>query len=189
VKKWRKQWDYKTISWLLPVCGHDVKSWSIYSCHHRNGVYVSCISMFIKTMGKLCVAFDCSNIPGKGVSLFKFPNNLALRAEWTRQVQRNGADFKDPTKNFFACSEHFTKDCFEKDTELAASFGIKKQRRLIDGAIPTIFKRPEAPTPSTSQSPSLKVAPCHWNELLLHTTKFTSQRRKEELMKKERDLE
>jgi len=129
-------------------------SWPIYSYHHRNGVYVSCISAFIKTMGKQrCVAFDCSNVPGEGMSLFKFPNDLALWAEWTRQVQRTRADFKGPTKNSFACSEHFTKDCFKKDIELAASFGIKKQQRLIKGVIPMIFKRPETFTKSKSQSP------------------------------------
>jgi len=51
------------------------------------------------------------------------------------------------------CSEHLTKDCFEKDTEIAARFGI----RLVQGTIPIIFKRP-----ANSCSSSLKwVVPSH----------------------------
>jgi len=45
-------------------------------------------------------------------------------------------------KNSVLCSEHFTKDCIEIDTEYAAKYaGQKKQRRLVKGAIPMIFKK------------------------------------------------
>ena len=36
---------------------------------------------------KKCVAAGCSNEPSQQVSLLKLPRDLALRKEWTRQVQ------------------------------------------------------------------------------------------------------
>ena len=39
-------------------------------------------------MGKRCVAAGCSNMNGDGVSLFRFPRDPALRAQWNKQVQR-----------------------------------------------------------------------------------------------------
>ena len=66
------------------------------------------------------------------------------------------ADFKGPTKSSVLCSEHFTKDCFEKDTEISASFGMKKRRRLVKGAIPKIFKKGHQILP-----PALQVHPSH----------------------------
>ena len=37
---------------------------------------------------------------------------------------------------------HFTEDCFEVDSALAAQFRMKNRRRLKPDAIPTIFLRP-----------------------------------------------
>lgn len=88
-----------------------------------------------------CVAAGCSNTPSDRITLFRFPRDPALRKEWTRQVQRTRADWK-PTENSSLCSEHFTADCFEIDSSIAASFGISKRKRLTAGAIPTIFIRP-----------------------------------------------
>jgi len=57
-------------------------------------------------------------------------------------VQRTRDDWTGPTKNSVLCSEHFTKDCIEIDTEFAAKYaGQKKRCRLVKGAIPTIFKK------------------------------------------------
>ena len=68
------------------------------------------------------------------------------------------ADFKGPTKSSVLYCEHFTKDCFKKDIEITASFGMKKRHRLIKGAIPTIFKKGHQILP-----PALQVHPSHWN--------------------------
>ena len=43
-----------------------------------------------------------------------------------------------PTESSVLCSTHFTKDCFEPNTSIAATFGMK----IKPDAIPTIFERP-----------------------------------------------
>jgi len=78
-------------------------------------------------------------LSGGNISCFQFPENANLQAVWVKKVLSTRADFKGPTKSSVLCSEHFTKDCFEKDTEISASFGMKKRRRLVKGAIPKIF--------------------------------------------------
>jgi len=105
-------------------------------------------------MSKRCVAYDCNNIPSENISCFLFPQEPTLRAAWTKQVQRTRDDWTGPTKNSVLCSEHFTKDCIEIATEYAAKYaGQKKRRRLVKGAIPTIFKK-KSDTPSSASSNS-----------------------------------
>ena len=58
-------------------------------------------------------------------------------------MQRTRAEWK-VTEHSYLCSEHFTLDCFEADTAIAATFGIKKRKRLKPNAIPTIFVRAES---------------------------------------------
>ena len=72
-------------------------------------------------MGKRCVVDGCSNIHGKGVSLFGFPKNKSLRAKWIKAVQRTRAIWNEPGKYSYVCSDHFTKDCFEQ-----TSIGVGK---------------------------------------------------------------
>ena len=74
---------------------------------HWNGIDVSCILAFVKTMGKRCMAFGCSYVPSKGISLFQFPTDFVLQAEWTKQAQRTR---DGPTNHSILCSEHITKD-------------------------------------------------------------------------------
>ena len=97
-------------------------------------------------MGKRCVAAGCSNTNADGVSLFRFPRNPSLRAIWNKQVQRTRAYWKDATEYSVLCSEHFTSDCFEEDSFIAAQFGIAKRKRLKPDAVPTVFHRPIAAT-------------------------------------------
>ena len=92
-------------------------------------------------MVKRCVAAGCSNTYSDGVSLFQFPRDPALRAQWTKEVQRTRADWQGPSDYSVLCSNHFTNDCFEEDTIIAARFGIEKRRRLKPKAIPTVFHR------------------------------------------------
>ena len=93
-------------------------------------------------MGKRCVAAGCSNTNANGKSLFRFPRDPSLRAQWNKQVQRTRADWKDATEYSVLCSDHFTSNCFEEDSYIAAQFGIAKRKRLKPDAVPTIFDRP-----------------------------------------------
>ena len=56
-------------------------------------------------------------------------------------MQRTRANWQGPSDYSVLCSDHFTNDCFEEDTTIAARFGIGKRRRLKPNAIPTVFHR------------------------------------------------
>ena len=58
-----------------------------------------------------------------------------------RENNKTRAQWK-ATEHSYLCSEHFTKDCFEVDSAIAAQFGIKKRKALKPGAVPSIFVRP-----------------------------------------------
>ena len=90
-----------------------------------------------------CVAAGCSNGPGPGITIHKFPKDPALRKQWEKQVQRKRANWK-ATDSSVLCSEHFTEDCFEKTAAIAAQFGIARKRKLLPNAVPTIFPRTAA---------------------------------------------
>lgn len=92
-------------------------------------------------MPKRCVAAGCSNTNKDGVSLFLFPRDQVLLGQWTKQVCRTRAKW-NPTKYSVLCSKHFTADCFEEDSSIAASFGMEKRKRLKVDAVPTLFERP-----------------------------------------------
>ena len=108
-------------------------------------------------MVKRCIAAGCSNTYADGISLFSFPRDPSLRAQWNKQVQRTRADWRDATNYSVLCSEHFTKDCFEQGSVMASQFGIQKRRRLKPNAVPTIFNRPPAAT--TANQGNLKEGP------------------------------
>ena len=91
-------------------------------------------------MVKRCVATGYSNTYKDGISLLQFPRDPALRKQWTKEVQRTCANWQGPSDNSVLCSKHFTNDCFEEDTAIAARFGIKKRRRLKSNAVPTVFR-------------------------------------------------
>ena len=103
-------------------------------------------------MGKRCVAAGCSNTNGDGVSLFRFPRDPALRAQWNKQVQRTRADWKGATEYSVLCSEHFTSKCFEEDSFIAAQFGLTKRKRLKPDAVPSVFHRTTAATETHGHS-------------------------------------
>ena len=92
-------------------------------------------------MVKRCIAVGCSNTYSDGVSLFQFLRDPAIRAQWTKEVQRTRANWQGPSDYSVLCSNHFTNDCFEEDTIIDARFGIEKQRHLKPKAIPTVFHR------------------------------------------------
>ena len=93
------------------------------------------------TMVKRCIAAGCSNTYRENVSLFCFPRDSALKERWTKQVRRTRAGWSGPTANSYLCSDHFSEDCFERDTLMAAKLGIQKRKKLKPDAVPTIFER------------------------------------------------
>ena len=93
-------------------------------------------------MPKRCVAYGCGSINKAGFSLFCFPKDDSLCKLWT-QVQRTRDKWSGLTAYSFRCSNHFTPDCFEPNSKLAASFKLKIAQRLKQGAVPSIFKRPQ----------------------------------------------
>ena len=97
-------------------------------------------------MGKRCIASGCSNTNSDGVSLFRFSRDPSLRKKWNKQVQRTCANWKDATEYSVLWCDHFTSDCFEMDSFLAAGFGMAKKKCLKPDALPTIFHRPTAAT-------------------------------------------
>ena len=108
-------------------------------------------------MVKRCVAMNCSKTHQDGVSLHR-PTDTSLRLQWTRQVQRTRSNWTGPSQHSVICSDHFTSDCFEEDTAIAAQFGIEKRVRLKPNAVPTVFPRAtSSSTSSSTQSPSVMV--------------------------------
>ena len=99
-------------------------------------------------MVKRYAAASCFNTHADGVSLFSFPRNPSLCTKCNKQVQRTHADWRDATDYSILCSEHFTNDCFEEGSIIAAQFRIQKRRRLKPDTVPTIFYRPAATTAS-----------------------------------------
>ena len=87
-----------------------------------------------------CVAAGCSNTARPGIALYKFPKDPILRKWWERQMHRTRAKWT-ATESSVLCSKHFTAECFEESAALASQFGIgyKRSRRLVRGAVPTIF--------------------------------------------------
>lgn len=105
-----------------------------------------------------CVAAGCSNSSSSSTTLYEFPKDPRLRHEWEGQVQRTRAQWK-ATKYSHLCSEHFTEDCFEAESHLAAGFGIKMRKKLKRGAIPTVFPRQSSSQSHAAMSSRKRPAP------------------------------
>ena len=134
-----------------------------------------------------CVAAGCSNVSSGNISLFKFPNDPALRRQWEKQVQRTRAEWK-AIEHLYLRSEHFTSDCFEADTATAATFGIKKRKRLKPDAIPTIFVRAESRPLTPTLGNDEGVAKSRKRSAATPEISQITQKR-EELLRKGKDLE
>ena len=72
-----------------------------------------CIAAAVLTQKVMASVYSCLQDP-------------ALRAQWTKEVQRTRADWQGPSDYSVLCSNHFTNDCFEEDTIIAGRIGIKK---------------------------------------------------------------
>ena len=72
--------------------------------------------------------------------MHKFPKDANLRRQWVKFVQVKRADFEEPSVHCH-CRSHFSTDCYEKS--YMAEMGLKKQKQLLPGAVPTIQALPE----------------------------------------------
>ena len=110
-------------------------------------------------MVKYCVAAACSSSSSDGVSFFTFPSDPVVKEQWIRQVKRTRAHWNGPTsKHSVLCEKHFMADCFEPHSAIAASMGLKRQKRLKPPAVPTVFERPREPLPSDCEPSSSQTA-------------------------------
>ena len=87
-------------------------------------------------MVKCCVVHFCSNSNKTGYIMHKFPKDANLRRQCVKFVQVERAYFEKPSVHFFICSSHFPADCHEKS--YVAEMGLKQQKQLLPGAVPTI---------------------------------------------------
>lgn len=136
-------WGKAAISEVLNYFGKEFPV--IMAWHHKgNGplwLYRPCIKNFLAA----CIGFlgiwkgshmlhSCmmlSNTYKENISLFMFPRNC-----WTRQV-RKVCGLEHTHSDLVS---HFTEDCFEETTLMAAKFRIKMRRMLRPNAVLTIFE-------------------------------------------------
>ena len=110
---------------------------------------------FFKRMVKHCIAAGCSNTCKQNVSLFISPRDPTLRERWTRQVRRTRAGWSGPTATSYLCSNHFTEDCFDESSLMAAKLGFEKRKTLKPDAVPTVSREQKAaPPPSKIELPA-----------------------------------
>ena len=99
------------------------------------------------TMVKRCLVQFCGNTSKTGHSVHKFPKDPSLRRQWVKFVQVKRANFSEPSENSVICGSHFSSESFERC--LMNEMGLKKQRLLVPGAVPTI--QPETPVNSDAR--------------------------------------
>ncbi|XP_057682094.1 lethal(3)malignant brain tumor-like protein 2 isoform X2 [Corythoichthys intestinalis] len=94
-------------------------------------------------MVKMCCVGNCSNSSNADISIFKFPSDNAVRAQWIEQVKRTRTNWSGPSKFTGVCSKHFTEDCFDQLTAIRRDLGWIQQhpRVLLPSAVPTLFER------------------------------------------------
>ena len=68
-------------------------------------------------------AIGCVNSSGKNPSLsfHQIPSNKRkeIRQEWLRRIKRGQNEKYLPEDSTLICSEHFEKDCFERDLQVS----------------------------------------------------------------------
>ena len=97
------------------------------------------------TMVKRCVIQFCGNSSKTGHRVL--PKDPSLRRQWVKFVQVKRVNFSDPSENSVICGSHFWSESFERC--LMNEMGLKKQRLLVPGAVPTI--QPEPPVNSDAR--------------------------------------
>ena len=90
-----------------------------------------------------CCAVDCTNGSGSGKTFHRFPRDSKLKQLWIARVKRKNWS---PTQTTVLCSDHFQRADYETDPELLKTLGVKRQLRLRDGVVPSLFIYNETPT-------------------------------------------
>ena len=86
----------------------------------------------------LCAVFGCNNDSrrSKGVSYFRIMSRSdEIQKRWVHFLKRKNYIV---TKHSSICSEHFTEYSFLRDLQ-AELLNLKRQRKLCEAAVPTIY--------------------------------------------------
>ena len=71
-----------------------------------------------------CAAIDCvnSSVKSPSLSFHQIPSNKRkeIRQEWLRRIKRGQNEkYLPEDSTLYICSEHFEKDCFERDLQVS----------------------------------------------------------------------
>ena len=100
---------------------------------------------FEKFAMTICSALKCvSGQPGSSTPvksfLFIVKSDPARNTQWAKWVQMHGRPNFTPSSTSVLCEKHFTEDQFvPEDQNRSAKGPANKRRKLIPGALPTIF--------------------------------------------------
>lgn len=86
-------------------------------------------------MTSRCIVFGCSNYADldAGISVHISPPETPILNQWKRFVRSHRGNFH-PQGKFGIYSKHFANDCFVRAVHIKG-----QQRRLVKGAVPTIW--------------------------------------------------
>lgn len=95
-----------------------------------------------------CVVFGCSQKSdiNTGISVHKSPENKEGSDKWKKFVRLHRANF-NPNGRFAICSDHFDDSCFSRAIHVEG-----RPRRLIPGAVPTIWTRQSSQEVTSARS-------------------------------------
>ena len=106
---------------------------AIFTCD-----FSSAINTYYFGIMPYCMVPSCTNFSkktkGSDISYHRFPNDQQMRRTWLRWIRRENLS---KANSCYACSAHFTPDCFEGP--LKELFGMKGKKTLKPGSVPSIF--------------------------------------------------
>ena len=97
---------------------------------------------------------DNNSKKNKDKTYFVLPEEPNLRNSWIRAINRTSLP-----KRVFICSDHFEESCFDSNWDLQNRLFYTERsvkRKLIAGAIPTIFPHKTQPKERTSSKARAK---------------------------------
>ena len=80
-----------------------------------------------------------NNSHTEGITMYQFPTDPVVRAQWVRFVQKHRVDFGEPVNKYASlCSAHFEESCFTRNRSILEGMAASNVRRvLIKGSVPT----------------------------------------------------
>ncbi|ELU07482.1 hypothetical protein CAPTEDRAFT_204093 [Capitella teleta] len=108
--------------------------------------------------GRRCVAANCSNRAGGGITVHNFPTNARIRQQWIRFVRAKRAKWNASNYSVL-CSAHFKEDDFPLKYRLQCYTEVAgvKGRRPLPEAVPTIHVTED----HVESSPTVKRGAVH----------------------------